>query len=316
VLGPDDVGHRVVVRRRADESRFSDVLGHLVDLTESEITIRTRHQTVRVPTREITHAKRIPDRRRLTATEALERIVAAGWPAPERAHLGEWLLRAAGGWTARGNSALPIGDPDRTLPEAVDAVEAWYAARALPPKITIADPVGGRLTAEVTRRGWTPSPPTLVQTAPLPAPQNHPSVRLDAAPNEAWFAAVAGHKGALPDVARGILTGVPVARFAGIYDAEGSALAVGRGVITEGWLGISLVSVDPAHRGQGLGRKVVDALAAWAVGAGATRAYLQVEKHNTGAVAMYERLGFTTHHAYATWTAAPDRVDQGESAVV
>lgn len=311
MLGPHDVGHRVVVRRRAGQRGtrpvFSDVLGELVELTETEITIRTMERLVRVPLDEVTHAKRVPQRRRLTATEALERIAAAGWPAPEQAHLGEWLLRAAGGWTSRGNSALPIGDPGRTLLEAVDAVEGWYHDRGLPPKITVADPVGGRLTAELTRRDWTPAPPTLVQTAPLRAEdQDHSGVRLDAAPPEAWFTAVAGYKGALPELARRILTGVPLARYAGVYADDGSPLAVGRGVIADAdrrWLGISLVTVDPARRRQGLGRAVVGALSRWAVEAGATDAYLQVEEHNAAAVAMYAGLGFTTHHAYVTWTA-------------
>lgn len=311
MLGPHDIGHRVVVRRRAGQRGtrpvFSDVLGELVELTETEITIRTMERLVRVPLDEVTHAKRVPQRRRLTATEALERIAAAGWPAPDQAHLGEWLLRAAGGWTARGNSALPIGDPGRTLLEAVDAVEAWYHEHGLPPKITVADPVGGRLTAELTRRGWTPAPPTLVQTAQLGAEdQNHPGVRLDAAPPEAWFTAVAGYKGALPEPARRILTGVPLARYAGIYADDGGPLAVGRGVIADAdrrWLGISLVAVDPSRRRQGLGRAVVHALAGWGTREGATDAYLQVEEHNTVAVAMYAGLGFTTHHAYVTWTA-------------
>jgi GNAT superfamily N-acetyltransferase len=311
VLGPHDVGHRVVVRRRAGQRGtrpvFSDVLGELVELTETEITIRTMERLVRVPLDEVTHAKRVPQRRRLTATEALERIAAAGWPAPEQAHLGEWLLRAASGWTSRGNSALPVGDPGRTLLEAVDAVEGWYHERGLPPKITVADPVGGRLTAELTRRGWIPAPPTLVQTARLSAEdRNHPGVRLDAAPPEAWFTAVAGYKGALPEPARQILTGVPLARYAGIYADDGSPLAVGRGVIADAdrrWLGISLVTVDPGRQRQGLGRAVVGALSRWAVEAGATDAYLQVEERNTAAVAMYAGLGFTTHHAYVTWTA-------------
>jgi GNAT superfamily N-acetyltransferase len=304
---------------------FSDVLGELVDLTETDLTVRTVERLVRVPRAEITHAKRVPNRRRPTATEALERVAAAGWPAPEQAHLGEWLLRAADGWTARGNSALPIGDPGRTLSDAVDAVEAWYLAHTLPPKITVSDPVGGRITAELTRRGWKPAAPTLVQTAELSdvvtAVGSDPAVRLDATPPDGWFAAVAGYKGALPDAARHILTGVPVARYAGIYAADGSPIAVGRGVIagrggTAGepatqwsgeaatqWLGISLVTVDPAHRRRGLGRAIVGALARWAAGAGAARAYLQVEERNAVAVAMYAPLGFTTHHAYVTWTA-------------
>jgi GNAT superfamily N-acetyltransferase len=301
-----------VVRRRAGERAdrrvFSDVLGELVDLTETDLTIRTADRFVRVSRVEITHAKRVPDRRRPSATEALERVAAAGWPAPEQAHLGEWLLRAADGWTARGNSALPIGDPGRPLSEAVDAVEVWYRARTLPPRIALAEPVGGRIARELTRRGWTPAPPTLVQTAALSdvvaAVHADAAVRLDAAPPAGWFAAVAGHKGALPDVARGILTGVPVARYAGIYAADGSPTAVGRGVVADGsWLGISLVSVDAAHRRRGLGRAIVGSLARWAAEVGATQAYLQVEERNTAAVAMYARLGFATHHAYANWTA-------------
>lgn len=314
MLGPHDVGHRVVVRRRAgvraDRPVFSDILGELVGLTESELTVRTVERLVRVPRAEITHAKRVPDRRRPTPTETLERVAAAGWPAPEQAHLGEWLLRAAAGWTARGNSALPLGDPGRTLHAAVDAVEAWYSDRGLAPKITVPDPVGGRITAELTRRGWAPAPPTLVQTAALSdvvsATPGHVEVRLDAAPPDTWLAAVAGYKGTLPDTARRIITGVPLARYAGSYAADGSPLAVGRGVIADGhpeWLGISLVTVDPAYRRRGLGRAIVGSLARWAVQAGATCAYLQVEERNTAAVAMYAPLGFSTHHAYVTWTA-------------
>jgi GNAT superfamily N-acetyltransferase len=68
-------------------------------------------------------------------------------------------------------------------------------------------------------------------------------------------------------------------------------------------LGISLVTVDPAHRRRGLGRAIVGSLARWAADTGATQAYLQVEERNSAAVALYSPLGFTTHHTYVTWTA-------------
>jgi ribosomal protein S18 acetylase RimI-like enzyme len=43
---------------------------------------------------------------------------------------------------------------------------------------------------------------------------------------------------------------------------------------------------------------VVAALLSWAAERGATTAYLQVRGDNPPALAVYDRLGFTTHHAY------------------
>jgi len=41
-------------------------------------------------------------------------------------------------------------------------------------------------------------------------------------------------------------------------------------------------------------------MAQWATQRGATRAYLQVEERNTAAVALYAKMGFSTHHTYLT----------------
>ncbi len=48
----------------------------------------------------------------------LERRAALGWRAPEEERLGDWLLRAADGFTGRANSALANGDPGRPLDRA------------------------------------------------------------------------------------------------------------------------------------------------------------------------------------------------------
>ena len=47
------------------------------------------------------------------------------------------------------------------------------------------------------------------------------------------------------------------------------------------------------------------ALLEWGAERGATTAYLQVLGHNAPALALYEAMGFTTHHAYAYLTPAP-----------
>ena len=54
------------------------------------------------------------------------------------------------------------------------------------------------------------------------------------------------------------------------------AIAIGRAVVTQGWLGVSAVEVEAAQRRQGFGSAVVDALLAWGSDSGARSAYVQV----------------------------------------
>jgi N-acetylglutamate synthase len=312
VLGADDVGHRVVVRRfagtRYGRPVYTDLLGELVAASETEITVRTRNGAVRVPVAEIARAKRVPDRRRRSATEALELAAAAGWPAAERASLGDWWLRATDGWTSRGNSALPIGDPGRPLDVAIAEVERWYRDRGLPPKITVPLPLRAGLDAELDGRGWIAYPTTLVMTAPLATVvADHADVRLDDAPPPSWLAVVADRKKGLPPSAMAVLTSVRAVRFAGVYTSSAAVLAIARGTVADDegrWLGISLVETAESERRRGLARQVTGALADWGRRLGARDAYLQVEEHNLPAIALYRGLGFAVHHSYVTRVAS------------
>lgn len=58
------------------------------------------------------------------------------------------------------------------------------------------------------------------------------------------------------------------------------------------------MTVDPAHRREGLATAVMAALARRALEEGASAAWLQVEADNAGALALYDGLGFSTHHMY------------------
>jgi N-acetylglutamate synthase len=312
VLRRQDVGHRVVVRRivgiRNDRPLYSDALGELVEITETDLTIATSKGPLRVPLNEIHRAKRVPPTRRPNAADviALELAANEAWPAPVQDRLGGWLLRAAGGWTGRANSALPIGDPDRPLEAAIDAVERWYLARGAQPLINTPLPLSAPVGAALDARGWSARPLTLMQTAPLrsilDATPARARVELTRTPTEAWFEIAAGRKGGLPDAARHILTAVRQVRFAHVYGEGGELLAIGRGALAgeARWLGLALVEVVPEARRGGLAKGVVGALARWGAEAGASRAFLQVEERNAAAVALYSKLAFTTHHSYLT----------------
>ncbi|WP_067508304.1 GNAT family N-acetyltransferase [Actinoplanes sp. TFC3] len=315
MLRRQDVGHRVVVRRivgvSQDRPLFSDALGELVELTETDLTIATAKGTLRVPLKDVHRAKRVPATRRPPAADvmALELAANDAWPAPTQARLGSWILRAAGNWTGRANSALAIGDPDRTLAEAIDAVEHWYRARDQRPMINTPMPLAAPVSAALDARGWTARPLTLVQTArvaalvdAVPARPDLPTVELADAPTDAWYEMVAEHKGSLPISAQRILTGVQDAVFAFVHDDDGTLIAVARAAVTgpDRWLGISLLQTAPAARRRGVAAHVLRAAGQWALQQRATRAYLQVEERNTAAVALYQKLGFQTHHTYLT----------------
>jgi GNAT superfamily N-acetyltransferase len=315
VLRRQDVGHRVVVRRIVgvshDRPLYTDALGELVDLTETDLTIATAKGTLRVPLREVHRAKRVPAARRPPAADvvALELAANDAWPAPVQARLGGWILRAADNWTGRANSALAVGDPDRTLEAAIDAVTAWYADHGQQPLINAPMPLAAPVNAALDELGWTSRPLTLVQTASIEplltaiaARPDLPPVELAGTPTDEWLAMVAEHKGTLPQTAVRILTGVPEVVFASVRDADGDLLAVARGAVTGPgrWLGVSLLQTAPAARRRGIGRHVLRSLAHWATQRGSARAYLQVEERNTAAVALYGRVGFGTHHTYLT----------------
>jgi hypothetical protein len=81
----------------------------------------------------------------------LELAAAPGWRAFEEDRLGDWLLRAAGGFTGRANSALAAGDPGLPLRAAIEKVRRWYSERGLPAMIAVAYPTGRPAASALNR---------------------------------------------------------------------------------------------------------------------------------------------------------------------
>ena len=240
-------------------------------------------------------------RRSPLGVEDLERVAARGWQALEEDRLGDWLLRAAGGFTGRANSALVVGDPGVPLPDAVAAVTRWYAERGLEPCAVLPGVQSRAADAAFAAAGWQHGGNVLVLTAPLrPADPPAAPVELATAPDDAWLAGYRYHGAALPPVARQVLTNAPDVAFAAVRldPAPAPLAAVARGVLTDGWLGVTAVTVAEQHRRRGLATAVMTALQRWALDRGAHSVYLQVTEENEPARALYRRAGFIEHHRY------------------
>ncbi len=244
----------------------------------------------------------------------LERIAGRGWPGTEAGFVGEWWLRAGGGFTGRANSTLPLGDPGTELDGALARVVDWYAERDLVAALQVPLPQRADLAAALVRRGWVEGHGAAVMVAGVAAVLGRPGaaaheVVATAEPDAAWRS-LYHYRGAasLPPVALDVLRAGPPPAFSSLRLHEKVA-AICRTVVADGWVGISAVEVAAAHRRRGLAVALMHAVLHRARDDGARCAYLQVEHGNAAAEALYAGLGFAVHHTYR-YLRAPPRSSQ------
>lgn len=267
---------------------------------------------------------------RLARCLRLEAACFAAWPAQEEERRGHLLLRAAGGYSMRINSGVPLvgAGTDVAWSEGhVRDAEAWFAARDLPPQFRLPEPLEGQGPSEVggldpvlAAMGYTATDPTLVQeldlagwadgadaTAPVaatrPGATPSPTRQCAIVDHAAWLAAEGGLRGRTGDalvnpVLRGLLTTLGPAGQTWLLRVDGEAAVCGLGVRTGNDYGIFAVVAHPGVRRQGHGRALVQAMLHAARNAGARTAWLQVGQGNTPARALYEGLGFATSYGY------------------
>ncbi|MFF7873374.1 GNAT family N-acetyltransferase [Streptomyces californicus] len=320
-ITPADVGKRVSVRCRTESggagAEFTDTVGVLTSWDRGVLSItRKSGEAVRIVESSLVAGKTVPAapaRRRGPAAsfEELAAVTARAWQPVESEPLGDWRLRAAGGFTRRANSALPLGDPGLPAGEALDRVRAWYAERGLPPYVQTATGAAGTqelLCAELERHGWRREVTAQVRIAAL-APVGDgaadvAAVRLTRAPDAAWLARYQRFSTPGPHVLR-VLESGPSVWFATVAGDGDAPDAIGRCVVDGRWTGFMAVEVAPEQRRRGLATAVMTALARRALDEGASAAWLQVEEENEGARALYDGMGFALHHSYHHYRPAP-----------
>ncbi len=326
----EHLGSRVVVRHR-DASGLRDVLGELLAVQDGHLRVEARQGPVDVLIETIVAGKPVPPRaRRAVAPHLalsvadLELLMAKHWQAAEQDWLGGWLLRASGGFTARANSVLPVGEPGMQMDVAVEEVVDWYAERGLPPIAVSPEPrledgdTDQMLAASSAfeAAGWKPIPgkATTVLTAataelrglqtrlggrPLP---DGLGITLTEEPDPVWMEQYRYAGQAVPEHGIRLLTSAPRQVFASVRTSAGEAVGVARGSLAEGWSGLTAMQVSPAWRRQGLALAMIGAIAEWAWQQRAPSLFLQVEQDNDPALATYATAGFVLHHHYGYLT--------------
>lgn len=310
---------------------LTDIVGTVRSVDVGHVVVDTRRGEVRVAITHIVTAKALgprPGRRgaphRAVSVEDLEELMTDGWPPHEREWFGRWMLRAAGGYTGRANSALVLGEPGPSTADALATVRRWYDARALPPLIQVPLSPGfsaddDPLVQEATTLGWEALRPVRVMTAAsadvaaAARRTSTSSMRTNVSPtlDDAWWSLADDRARTHESDARRVLEGSEKQVFlaltppvdtdgitSGAAGAPSGAVAHARLALSPGWAGVFALATRPDARRQGLARQLLRACADEALRADEASMYLQVAADNAPAIALYESLGFTTHHRY------------------
>jgi GNAT superfamily N-acetyltransferase len=245
--------------------------------------------------------------------ELIERIEAhcvLAWPAEviEREDDG-WVMRATPGLRGRGRSNHALAPVRRLSAAEIDTALARAAQFAETFGIECGIQVGPLelhipLLDEVAVRGWEIQQSVLVMTAATEAiaprepafGQGDGDFTLEITDHATpeWMAAWRACEPERESTQEHLDTVFRLMEGSASFASDGDR-AVGIAVERDGIVGLFCLAVNPNHRRQGLGRKLVQALLS---GSSAPLSYLQVFSGNEAAIGLYSSLGFAEAYRY------------------
>lgn len=231
----------------------------------------------------------------------LDPLAVLAWPARSTEEIDGWLLRFSEGYSSRSNSVSALEYRGDSLASSIAQVEAAYRSQRLAPQFQISPAtVPEELEAVLQARGYVCKPPTAFMVAEALGIAQAGDVRVLSAADAHFIRLTREGSHSPADGSERLETLARITlpkAFCVAYDRD-EAVACGASVATGDWASVYVMRTTPAQRGRGHGRRVLGAIARWALGRGASQLYLQVDEANTPARNLYARAGFRDGYRY------------------
>jgi GNAT superfamily N-acetyltransferase len=240
----------------------------------------------------------------LSDVQACEERLMNAWPSHQSVVVGDWLCRFARGYSGRANSACVTRTGIALDDAAITHIEALYQAAGLRPSFRLSPLVSEAIRITLEARGYQPEDASVGMIGPAFEGAIPEALVLEAAPTQEWLEGACRWQQPSkrdPAALLGIVGNIRVpTRFATLHHT-GQPAAYALISLDRGMAEFGAVMVDPAIRGQGLGKVLVSGIIAWAKSAGAERIFLQAATENEIARGLYAGLGFADLYTAAYW---------------
>jgi N-acetylglutamate synthase len=240
----------------------------------------------------------------------LEPLAEKSWPARETTALNGWLLRFSDGYSSRCNSVSTHGFHGK-LDSDINAVEEAYRSRRLAPQFQISPatrPPG--LEQALIARGYKHKPTTVLMVAEAAAiaASSH-GVQILSAPDADFVRLTleGSHSPADGQERLTTLARITLPKAYVVARSGGETVSCGASVVTDDWASVYVMRTATQHRRKGHGQRVLQGIAQWALGQGASKLYLQVDETNLAGRALYARAGFRDGYRYLHYYAPEAR---------
>ena len=235
--------------------------------------------------------------------ECIEAAAVRGWPAAETLAIHGWLARSTSGGSVRANTVATLAFDGEDLGRAIDQVIAFYRARNAAPRFSVSDvSQPASLDAELERRGFARSGDHMTMVKRVaPAPERLLEVRHGQMPDAAWYSVyLQGLTDNRRSTAPSIVERVPPPRMFFTALKDGAAIGSGLSVLDGDLASVQCMAALTAARRSGAATAVLSAIEAHAHANGMRWLYLQTERANHAAVALYEKYAFALAGRYHT----------------
>ncbi len=237
--------------------------------------------------------------------QQLEEITLNTAPAVHQHFFDGWVLRASSTDTRRSNSTTALHRGLRDLDKKIAYVEGWYRDHKQPAIFRLSPLAPAELEAKLEARGYTREADTEVMTMdmrlPVPAAEPTQGMRVVESSVADGLRTLHRMKGSTTELVaqeslrQKLWHGTEV--FLNLRNING-IISCGMARLEEENVCIFNMRTADAHRGKGHASLLVSHLLAWGQAHAATTAFLQVEKTNEAANAVYRRYGFVPRYTY------------------